>query len=171
MKRFLGWLLLLVPVLGLIWIVTGMLRHGVGRNTAEGHTSELNADAGLGSKPTSLRGVYGIAQGSVSEPVLRVDEVKEGYQFSERVEDEWGVDPQAPHTATEDEVKQALGLTSVTGFPVYGLVTDRMMLLKVPAGWTSPAGATQTGFTTKTGFLVVNGRKLVEAKKLELGGR
>lgn len=169
MRRVLGWVLLLVPVAGMIWLAAGLLRRGFAGGTAVRHTSAMNAEAGLGSKPTSLRGVYGIARGSVSEPVLRVDEVKEGYQFSERVEGEWGVDPQAPHTATEEEVKQALGLTTITGFPVYGLVTDRMMLLKVPPGWTAPAGA--AAFTTKTGFVVVNGRKLIEARKVELGGR
>ncbi len=171
MRRFLGWVLLLVPVVGLIWIGTGMVRHGLGTGPAAGHVSALNAEAGMGAKPTSLRGVYGIAQGGESEPVLRVDEVRDGYQFSERVEGEWGVDPQAPHTAGEREVQGALGLANVTGFPVYGLVTDRMMLLKVPAGWTAPAASAQAPFTTRTGYVLVSGRRLIEAKKVELGGR
>lgn len=167
--RRLGWVLFLVPVLGMLWLAGSLLRRGLGGGAVVRHSSELNADAGLGSKPTSLRGVYGVQSGSVLAPVLRVDAIKDGYQFSERTEGEWQVDPQTPHTAGEAEVEQALGLTSVTGFPVYGLVTDRAMLLKVPAGWTAPAGA--PAFTTKTGFVLVQGRKLVEAKKVELGGR
>lgn len=132
-----------------------------------GARAKPDAAAGFGTRAASLRGTYGVQQGGESVPFLKVDEVKAGYQFSERVEGEWGIDPQGPHVASEDEVKSALGLDSVTGFPVFGLATDRAMLLKVPAGWTGPGGR----FTTKTGFVLVSGRQLMEAKKVELGGR
>ena len=128
-----------------------------------------NAAAGFGTKAVSLRGTYGVRQGAETVPYLKVDEIKTGYQFSERTEDQWNVDSQVPHVASEAEVEHALGLATVTGFPVFGLATDRAMLLKVPVGWSAPAGSKP--FETQTGFVLVSGQQLMEAKKVELGGR
>ena len=126
--------------------------------------------AGFGAKTVSLRGTYGVDSGPEVEPVLKVDETRTGYAFEERTSGEWGVDPETPHTATEDEVRRALG-GSAASFPVYGLVTNRAFLLKVPAGWhgSSQGGAQQV--TTKSGFLLFSGGTLVAAKKVELGSR
>ncbi|ADW68009.1 hypothetical protein [Granulicella tundricola] len=121
--------------------------------------------AGFGTKAVSLRGTYGVAQGGVTEPVLKVDETKTGHAFEERITGEWRLDPNVPHVATESEVKRALGLDSVTGFPVFGLANDQEMLLKVPAGWTHGELA------AKSGFILVSGGKAVAAQKIELGGQ
>ena len=130
-----------------------------------------DAAAGFGTKAVSLKGVYGVRQGETWEPALQVQEVHGAYQFEERITGEWRVDPQVPHVVNEAEVGRALGLTAVTGFPVYGLGTDRIVLLKLPAGWSNNGTAGPKGITTKSGFVLASGSGVVEAKKVELGGR
>ena len=123
-----------------------------------------NAAAGFGTKAVSLRGTYGVAHAGTVEPVLKVSEVKTGYQFEERTTGEWKPDAQVPHVATEAEVRQVVGATTGAA-PVFGLATDSVWLLKVPAGWSGG------GVVTKSGYLLVSEGKLAPAEKVELGGR
>ncbi len=112
-----------------------------------------------------LTGVYGVAHAGVVEPVLRVSEAKGGgYRFEERTTGEWKQDGQVPHVATVDEVKRGLGVSG-TEYRVFGLVTDSVWLLKVPAGWSG------VGVTTKSGFVLVSEGKAAAAEKVEMGGR
>ena len=130
---------------------------------------------GFGPKVVRLDGTYGVARGGIVEPVLKVELTKTGYVFEERPQGEWEMDPETPHTATEDEVKRGLGAVTV---PVFGLATGRMLLLKMPPGWTSGAGvaglsgdAKKEPVVTKSGFLIVSGGAMVAAEKVQLGGR
>ncbi len=127
--------------------------------------------AGFGTKAVSLKGVYGVRQGETWEPALQVQEVNGAYQFEERITGEWRVDPQVPHVVSEAEVGRALGLTVVTGFPVYGLRTDRIVLLKLPAGWSNNGSIANRMVTTNSGYVLSSENGPVEAKKVELGGR
>ncbi len=120
---------------------------------------------GFAPRTVSLRGTYGVANGSIVEPVLKVDETRTGYAFEERSVGEWGPDAQTPHVVREDEVQKWLG-SVIPGTPVFGLTTDRATLLKLPAHWEGP-----DGFVTNSGYVLVSAGKLVEARKVELGGR
>ncbi len=128
-----------------------------------------DAAAGFGQKAVSLKGVYGVRQGETWEPALQVQEVNGAYQFEERITGEWRVDPEVPHVVSEAEVGRALGLTGVTGFPVYGLGTHRIVLLKLPAGWAQGGSDASAKVSTKSGFLLSSDHGLTEAKKVELG--
>ena len=163
--RRLAWVLLLIPVLGIIYlgVSTSFGAHGIdvhlkGRGPAQ---------PGTGSDtPVSLAGTYGVREGAETEPMLKVEQAKTGgYLFTERITGEWLADPEQPHVATEAEVGQALGLSGPPGFRVYGLTTSRATLLHVPPGWSGQGAQTTTGFV-----LVSNGR-LLPASKVELGGR
>ena len=145
--------------LGYEVIVFGILLGGC-RGRLKPDTAE-----GFGAKTVSLRGTYGVAEGSIVDPVLKVDETRTGYAFEERSVGEWGPDPQTPHVVTEDEVQKWLGTTDAAT-PVFGLTTEHATLLKLPAGWIGP-----DGFVTKSGYVLVDAGKLVEARKVELGGR
>ncbi len=130
-----------------------------------------DAAAGFGLKAVSLKGVYGVREGETWSPALQVQEVNGAYQFEERITGEWRVDPEVPHVVSEAEVGRALGVTGIMGFPVYGLGTNQIVLLKLPAGWSNNSGNAKKTVTTKSGFVLSSGGGLVEAKKVELGGR
>ena len=142
----------------------GLLAFGV---LLVGCRGRLKPDAaeGFGPKTVSLRGTYGVANGSILEPVLKVDETRTGYAFEERSVGEWGPDAQTPHVVRKDEVDKWLG-SVIPGTPVFGLATDSATLLKLPANWKGP-----DGFVTKSGYVLVTAGKLVEARKVELGSR
>ena len=131
---------------------------------------------GFGSKVERLDGTYGVARGGIVEPALKVELTKTGYVFEERPHGEWETDPEVPHTATEEEVTRGVGKVSV---PVFGLATGRILLLKMPPGWTSGAGVAvlssgaqgKSPVVTKSGFLIVSGGAMVAAEKVQLGGR
>ena len=134
-----------------------------------GCKAHRNPDMTRTGQPKTVRldGTYGVRQGKELVPVLQVAGTKTGYSFTERVTDEWKPDPQAPHVVSEAEVERALHLPSVTGFYVFGLGTDSVLLLKVPAGWTGG----QPSFTTKTGYVLVSNAVAQPAEKVELGSR
>ena len=131
---------------------------------------------GCRPRPVKLTGTYGVRRNKIVEPVLKVEQTKTGYEFEERTVGEWQVDPENPHVATADEVREWLG-NSVSNAPVFGLATKTAILLKVPSGWSSAqlghplAGESTPEIVTKSGYLLVSSGELFAAQKVELSGR
>ena len=100
---------------------------------------------GFGTGRVSLRGTYGVRRGAEIEPILKVEDARDGgYTFEERISGEWLPDLEKPHTPTETDLFRSFH--GLVGAPAYGLSTSKLALYKVPEGWSNGSFQTKTGY-------------------------
>ena len=100
---------------------------------------------GFGTGRVSLKGTYGVHRGPEIEPILKVEEAKNGgYTFEERPNGEWRADPEIPHTPTDADLLRSF--KGPVGGPAYGLSTSKIAIYKVPENWSNGSFKTVTGY-------------------------